>query len=66
VTVKYSINGELHETDVAPVVVVVADPRRLGDNVLVGDDPAKVTFEREGVYTDQKTGKPVAATTRYT
>src|SRR5487761_617810 len=22
-------------------------------NVLVGDDPAKVTFEREGIYTDQ-------------
>jgi hypothetical protein len=36
------------------------------DKVLVGDDPAKVTFEREGIYTDQKTGKPVAATTRYT
>jgi hypothetical protein len=36
------------------------------DNVLVGDDPARVTFEREGVYTDQTTGKPVAATTRYT
>ncbi len=36
------------------------------DNVLVGDDPAKFTFEREGVYTDQTTGKPVAAITRYT
>ena len=36
------------------------------DDVLVGDDPAKVTFEREGVYTDETTGKPVAATTRYT
>ena len=36
------------------------------DNVLVGDDPANVTFEREGVYTDQTTGKPVATTTRYT
>ena len=36
------------------------------DNVLIGDDPAKVTFEREEVYTDQTTGKPVAATTRYT
>ncbi len=36
------------------------------DNILVGDDPAKVTFEREGVYTDRKTGKPVATTTRYT
>src|ERR1700716_1540968 len=33
---------------------------------IVGDDPAKVTFEREGIYTDQKTGKPVAAVTRYT
>jgi hypothetical protein len=36
------------------------------DNVLVGDDPANVTFEREGVYTDHTTGKPVAGTTRYT
>jgi hypothetical protein len=36
------------------------------DNVIVGDDPANVTFQREGVYTDQTTGKPVAATTRYT
>jgi CrtC N-terminal lipocalin domain len=36
------------------------------DNVLIGDDPAKVTFEREGIYTDQKTDKPVAAVTRYT
>jgi hypothetical protein len=36
------------------------------ENILVGDDPAKVTFERQGVYTDEATGKPVAATTRYT
>src|SRR3989441_3958311 len=36
------------------------------DNVLIGDDPTHVTFEREGVYTDRTTGKPVAATTRYT
>jgi hypothetical protein len=36
------------------------------DNVVVGDDPSKVTFEREGVYTDPTTGKPVASTTRYT
>jgi len=36
------------------------------DNVLIGDDPAKVSFERDGIYTDQKTGKPVAAITRYT
>lgn len=36
------------------------------DNILIGDDPSIVSFEREGVYTDEKTGKPVAATTRYT
>jgi hypothetical protein len=36
------------------------------DDVLVGDDPDHVTFSREGVYTDQQTGKPVATTTRYT
>ena len=36
------------------------------DTVVIGDDPAKVTFEREGVYTDETTGKPVATTTRYT
>jgi hypothetical protein len=36
------------------------------DNVLVGDDPDNVTFDREGIYTDETTGKPVAATTRYT
>jgi hypothetical protein len=36
------------------------------DNVVVGDDPGKVTFEREGIYTDEATGKPVATTTRYT
>jgi hypothetical protein len=36
------------------------------DNVLIGDDPAKVSFERDGIYTDEKTGKPVATTTRYT
>jgi len=35
------------------------------DNVVIGDDPAKVTFETEGLYTDATTGKPVAATTRY-
>jgi hypothetical protein len=36
------------------------------ENVLVGDDPAKVAFERQGVYIDQTTGKPVAGVTRYT
>jgi hypothetical protein len=36
------------------------------DNAVIGGDPAKVTFERDGVYTDQATGKPVAPVTRYT
>jgi len=35
------------------------------DNVVIGDDPASVRFEREGIYTDAATGKPVANTTRY-
>src|SRR6202011_3620080 len=35
------------------------------DNIVVCHDPATVTFEREGVYTDATTGKPVATTTRY-
>ncbi len=35
------------------------------DNVVIADNPAKVKFEREGVYADKTTGKPVAATTRY-
>jgi hypothetical protein len=36
------------------------------DNVWIGGDPAKATFEPEEVHTDQATGEPVAATTRYT
>jgi hypothetical protein len=35
------------------------------DDVVIADDPAKVTFEREGMYSDETTGKPVATTTRY-
>ena len=35
------------------------------DDVVIADDPARVTFERDGIYTDEKTGKPVASTTRY-
>ena len=35
------------------------------DNAIIGDDPARVRFEREGIYTDEATGKPVATTTRY-
>ncbi|KAB1922640.1 hypothetical protein ONO23_05088 [Micromonospora noduli] len=36
------------------------------DGRIIGDDPAKMTFERDGVYTDAKTGKPVASIVRYT
>ena len=49
-----------------PTISVTELGRLARDNVLVGDDPAKVTFARDGFYTDQSTGKPVAATTRYT
>ncbi|GIF73997.1 lipocalin-like domain-containing protein [Asanoa siamensis] len=36
------------------------------DGRIIGDDPAKLTFERQDVYTDPKTGKPVAGIVRYT
>jgi CrtC N-terminal lipocalin domain len=36
------------------------------DHVLVSDDSAMVNFERENIYIDQTTGKPIATTTRYT
>jgi len=36
------------------------------DGVLIGDDPARLTFETLGTYTDSATGKPVANVTRYT
>ena len=36
------------------------------DGAIVADDATMVTFEREGLYTDEKTGKPVAQVTRYT
>jgi hypothetical protein len=35
------------------------------DNAVIGDDPANVRFEREGIYVDAASGKPVATTTRY-
>src|ERR1700686_140312 len=35
------------------------------DNVVIGDDPTKVTFEWKGIYTDDATGKPVARETSY-
>jgi hypothetical protein len=36
------------------------------DGVLIGDDPAHLTFETLGPFTDSVTGKPVANITRYT
>ena len=60
VIASYITSAEQYGFEPIPIFMLARD------NVLVGDDPAKVTFEREGVYTDQKTGKPVAATTRYT
>jgi hypothetical protein len=60
VIASYITSAEQYGFEPIPIFMLARD------NVLVGDDPAKVTFERDGVYTDQATGKPVAATTRYT
>src|ERR1700730_12582543 len=106
VTVRYTVDGEQHETtgvgyhdhnwgNVGLIKVVhdcywargqsgpysviasyITSAKKYGfepipifmlarDNAVIGDDPAKVTFERAGIYTDETTGKPVAATTRY-
>jgi hypothetical protein len=35
------------------------------DGQIVADDASLVRFETEGVYTDETTGKPVAAVSRY-
>ena len=60
VIASYITAAERYGFEPIPIFMLVRD------NVLVGDDPANITFEREGVYIDQVTGKPVAATTRYT
>jgi hypothetical protein len=60
VIASYITSAERYGFETIPIFMLARD------NVLVGDDPAKVTFEREEVYTDETTGKPVAATTRYT
>jgi hypothetical protein len=106
VTVRYTVEGERHETtgvgyhdhnwgnvglpkvvhdwywargQAGPYSVIasyVTSAKRFGfepipifmlarDNLVIGDDPGKVTFEREGIYNDETTGKPVATTTRY-
>lgn len=36
------------------------------DGAILAGDSSKVTFERDEVYTDSTTGKPVAGVTRYT
>ena len=60
VIASYITAAEKYKFESIPVFMLARD------NVIVGDDPAKVTFERDGIYTDAKTGKPVATTTRYT
>ena len=60
VIASYITSAEQYGYEPIPIFMLARD------NVLIGDDPDKVTFERDGVYTDQTTGKPVAATTRYT
>jgi hypothetical protein len=64
--VMASAPADYERLGLSPTSLAWEDGARTRDNVVVGDDPANVTFEREGVYTDQTTGKPVAATTRYT
>jgi hypothetical protein len=56
---SYITAAERYEFEPIPIFVLARD------NALVGDDPGKVTFERDGIYTDKVTGKPVAAITRY-
>ncbi|NMO49751.1 carotenoid 1,2-hydratase [Actinoplanes sp. TBRC 11911] len=48
------------EDDEIPIFMLARDGR------IIGDDPAKLTFERRDVYADGKTGKPVAGVVRYT
>jgi hypothetical protein len=60
VIASYITSSKKYDFEPIPIFMLARD------NVIVGDDPTKVTFEREGLYTDHATGKPVAATTRYT
>jgi hypothetical protein len=59
VVASYITSAEKYDFEPIPIFMLARD------NVLVGDDPDKITFEREGIYTDSTTGKPVATTTRY-
>jgi hypothetical protein len=60
VIASYITSAKRYDFEPIPIFMLARD------NVLVGDDPAKVTFERFGGHTDTTTGKPVATTTRYT
>jgi hypothetical protein len=42
-----------------PILMLAKDGR------IIADDASKVRFETENVFTDSRTGKPVAGTTRY-
>ena len=57
---SYITSAKQYGFEPIPIVMLARD------NVVIGDDPAGVRFEREGIYTDGTTAKPVATTTRYT
>ena len=60
VIASYITSAKRYDFESIPIFMLARD------RVLVGDDSARVSFERENIYTDQTTGKPVATTTRYT
>src|SRR5438105_781007 len=60
VIASYITSGKQYGFEPIPIFMLARD------NLVIGDDPAGVRFEREGIYTDGTTGKPVATTTRYT
>ena len=59
VIASYITSGKQYGYEPIPIFMLARN------HVVIGDDPTKVTFERDGIYTDETTGKPVAATTRY-
>jgi hypothetical protein len=60
VIASYITAHEKYDFAVIPIFMLAKD------GVLVGDDPARLTFETLGTYSDSVTGKPVANITRYT
>jgi hypothetical protein len=59
VIASYITSAEQYGFEPIPIFMLARD------NALIADEATKVTFEREGIYTDKTTGKPVAETTRY-